>query len=123
MSAEQVLSRWLSDGVPQLSHGTPEPRHHHGRTPEADPAVVGPEARRYDLYVSEFVTSEAAAGDAEAARLRLRALDGIPEIALTETAAELAEALIEGGPLPEKAALDALHIAAALSGGVEYLLT
>ena len=56
----------------------------------------------YDLYVSGFVTSEAAAGDAEAARLRLSALDGIPEIALTETATELAEALVKAGPLPEK---------------------
>ena len=77
----------------------------------------------YALYISRFVTSEAAAGDAEMARLRLRALEGIPEIALTETAAELAEALVEGGPLPESAALDALHIAAAVSGGVAYLLT
>ena len=77
----------------------------------------------YELYISGFVTSEAAAGDAEMVRLRLAALDGLPEIALTEMAAELAEALVKGGPLPEKAALDASHIAVAVSGGMEYLLT
>ena len=78
---------------------------------------------RYDLYVSEFVTSEASAGDPEAAALRLEKLEGIPEIELTEDAAEFAEVLVYGGPLPEKAALDALHIAAAVSGGMDYLLT
>lgn len=36
---------------------------------------------------------------------------------------KLAEELVREGPLPEKAALDALHIAAAVSGGVDYLLT
>ena len=30
---------------------------------------------------------------------------------------------VEEGPLPQKAALDALHIAVAVSGGIEYLLT
>jgi hypothetical protein len=78
---------------------------------------------RYDLYISEFVTSEAAAGDPEAAALRLKKLEGIPEIELTEAAAKFAESLVHGGPLPEKAALDALHIAAAVSGGMDYLLT
>ena len=77
----------------------------------------------YDLYISEFVTSEASAGDSEAAAERLEVLSGIPEIELTETAANFAEALVQGGPLPEKAALDALHIAAAVSGGMDYLLT
>jgi predicted nucleic acid-binding protein len=77
----------------------------------------------YDLYISAFVTSEAAAGDADAAQRRLRALEGIPQIELTEPAATLAQQLISEGPLPEKAALDALHIAAAVSGGVDYLLT
>ena len=77
----------------------------------------------YELYISPFVTAEAAAGDPEAARLRLDALAGIPEIALTDMAATLAEALIERGPLPTTAALDALHVAVAVSSGMEYLLT
>lgn len=77
----------------------------------------------YELYISEFVTSEASSGDSAAAVRRLEAIDGIPEIELTETAANFAEALVKAGPLPKKAALDALHIAVAVSGGMDYLLT
>lgn len=77
----------------------------------------------YELYISEFVISEAGAGDPEMVTRRLEALTGIAEIELTETVAEFAEILIKEGPLPEKAALDALHIAVAVSGGIEYLLT
>ena len=77
----------------------------------------------YELYISEFVTSEAAAGDPEMATRRIETLTGIAEIELTETTAEFAEILIKEGPLPQKAALDALHIAVAVSGGIEYLLT
>lgn len=78
---------------------------------------------RFDLYVSEFVIAEARLGDVRWAQLRLQALEDIALIQLTEDAALLAEELVAKGPLPEKAALDALHIAAAVSGGVDYLLT
>ena len=54
---------------------------------------------------------------------RLAALAGIAEIQLTESATDLAQMLVEEGPLPVKAALDALHIAVAVAGGMEYLLT
>lgn len=77
----------------------------------------------YELYISEFVISEAVAGDSEMATRRLNAIAGIAEIELTETAADLAVHLIAEGPLPRRAALDALHIAVAVSGGIEYLLT
>lgn len=77
----------------------------------------------FELYVSEFVIGEARLGNPEMARQRLEALDGIPEIELTEEAAALAEQLVGKGPLPSKAALDAFHIAVAVSGGVDYLLT
>lgn len=48
----------------------------------------------FDLYISEFVVREAGAGNPETAALRLAALQGIPEIALTEAAAHLAQALV-----------------------------
>ena len=35
----------------------------------------------------------------------------------------LAESLMDGVPLPEKAAIDALHISVAAVNGVQYLLT
>lgn len=77
----------------------------------------------FDLYVSEFVVTEARLGDSRVAELRLQALEGIALIQLTEDAKLLGRELVEKGPLPEKATLDALHIAAAVSGGVDYLLT
>ena len=77
----------------------------------------------YELYISEFVISEVTAGDPPMATRRLEALAGIAEIELSETAADFAEVLVEEGPLPPKAALDALHIAVAVSAGIEYLLT
>ena len=40
-----------------------------------------------------------------------------------EGVALFAEDLVKKGPLPQKAAVDALHLAAAVMGGVEYLLT
>ncbi len=59
-------------------------------------------ARRedFDLYVSVFVREEVAAGDKEASELRVRALDGIPEIEITEQVEIVAEQLITRASLP-----------------------
>ena len=81
------------------------------------------ERHRYELFVSEAVVGEAGRGDSEAARLRLDALAGLPEVTLSTEAASLAKALLDPGPIPNKAALDATHIAAATLGGADYLLT
>ena len=77
----------------------------------------------YELYISEFVVSEAASGDPLMADRRLATLSGIAVIQLTGAATDLADMLIEEGPIPAKAALDALHIAVAVAGGMEFLLT
>jgi hypothetical protein len=82
-------------------------------------------ARRdgFDLYSSRLVVQECQAGDAQAAADRLAALAGIPLLEQGAEAAELAEALVRGVPLPEKAGADALHIATAAVHGMQYLLT
>ena len=54
---------------------------------------------------------------------RLEVIADIAGVELTERAAEFAQILVTEGPLPRKAVLDALHIAVAVSGGIEYLLT
>jgi predicted nucleic acid-binding protein len=77
----------------------------------------------FELYISEFVLAEASLGDQQAAALRLEALNEIQEIEVTETARRLARIFLERGALPEKAAVDAFHIAVAVSGGMEFLLT
>lgn len=81
------------------------------------------ERGNYELFISEFVVAEATAGDPVAARARLDVLRGIPAVELTSETRELARVLVEDGPIPEVAAIDAFHIAAAVSGGAEYLLT
>ena len=77
----------------------------------------------FDLYVSELVLEEAAAGDAVLAKRRLELLADIPVLALTSGILEIAESLVAGGPNPRKSAGDALHIAIATVYACEYLLT
>ena len=77
----------------------------------------------FDLFISELVLSEAHKGDAEAARQRLNALEGIPILTTTDSAVELARRMINEGPLPEKAIDDALHIAFSAVHRIDYLMT
>ena len=83
------------------------------------------ETRRanFALYASQFVIRESSAGDAAMAQKRLEALDGIPLLGATPEAFALARRLVEKGPIPEKANVDALHIAVAATNGMDYLLT
>lgn len=82
-------------------------------------------ARRgnFQLFTSEFVLEEAEEGDLEAARRRLEALSEAEELDLHDEARPLARKLVEEGPLPGKAALDALHIAVSATSGMDFLLT
>lgn len=77
----------------------------------------------FDLFTSELVLFEAHKGDAEAARQRLNALEGIPILTTTDSAVELARRMINEGPLPEKAIDDALHIAFSAVHRIDYLMT
>ena len=77
----------------------------------------------FDIYISQFVLDEAAAGDAEAARERLAALQGLPMLDVSEEVVELARALNASLDLPEKAVTDAAHIATAAVHGMHFLLT
>ncbi|MGH6689295.1 MAG: type II toxin-antitoxin system VapC family toxin [Gammaproteobacteria bacterium] len=77
----------------------------------------------FDLFISPLVLQEAGDGDPEAARRRLTALAGIPVLAAVPGALAVAHALRERGPIPQRAAADAMHIAIAAAHGVEYLLT
>jgi hypothetical protein len=101
--------------------------------PSKDPltAILQQQAQRwwdeergnYRLVTSQFVVDEAADGDVEAARLRLAMLDGIPLLLHSEQVEEVSEEIIRRQLMPEKAKLDALHVASAAVGGVHYLLT
>ena len=78
---------------------------------------------RYDLFTSQLVVAEAAAGDPESAKRRLAYLEGIPELLVTAEVRDLARALVTQGALPPKAGADALHIAVAAVHRMDLLLT
>jgi hypothetical protein len=77
----------------------------------------------FELFVSQFVLDEAAAGDAKAAEERLDALRDVALLDVTEEAILLAGDLVAGGGLPVKARVDALHVAMAAVHGMDFLLT
>jgi hypothetical protein len=79
--------------------------------------------KHFDVVVSDFVARECGRGDPDLAASRLALIAGYPTLELEEPIEQLAVALVEGGPLPRKAAGDALHIAFACSAGAAYLLT
>jgi len=77
----------------------------------------------FDVYASQFVLDEAAAGDAVAAARRLQALQDVPLLDVTSEAVALAARLIADHGLPPKARVDALHVATAAVHGMDYLLS
>jgi hypothetical protein len=77
----------------------------------------------FDLFASELVLTECAAGDPEAAGKRLAALHGIELLDITPRSLELAKDLVVAGIVPAKASEDALHISIATVHFADYLLT
>lgn len=81
------------------------------------------ERPKFSLVTSQVTVNEASAGDPSAAADRLKLLDGLPLINVGADAEALAARLIAAHAMPQKAAADALHVAAAALAGVKYLLT
>lgn len=77
----------------------------------------------FEVFVSRFVIDECAAGNDEAAAERLATISGLPLLDVTDDVIDLAGALLARVPLPEKAQIDAFHVAVATVNGIEYLLT
>lgn len=77
----------------------------------------------FDLFISEFVATEAILGDSEVAEKRLETIADLPKLSITDAVKTLAKSLISEGAIPPKAEIDAYHIAVAAVNGVEYLLT
>lgn len=83
------------------------------------------ETRRhsFDLYASAVVLAEAARGDQTFAAARLAIARELALVEVSEAALTLAQALLQNAGLPRTANEDALHIAIASAGGLDYLLT
>lgn len=81
------------------------------------------ERPKFNLVTSQVTLNEAAAGDPTAAAERLKMLDGLTLVNVGSAAQALAKRLISAHTMPQKAAADALHVAAAALARVKYFLT
>jgi hypothetical protein len=77
----------------------------------------------FDLFTSEIVVIEAAAGDAVAAKERLDTLRPIPRLDILEIAVDVSEALLATAALPIVAARDSQHVGICAANGIDFLLT
>jgi hypothetical protein len=77
----------------------------------------------FELYISDAVLLEVSGGDPDAVERRLEVLDGIPVLNPLPEADEIALALIGRLALPNRALVDAAHIAICVVHGMDYLLT
>ncbi len=77
----------------------------------------------FDLFASELVVTECAAGDAVAASKRLDVLASIPLLDITDRSIQLAKELVAADIVPAKASEDAIHICIATVHFADYLLT
>jgi len=81
------------------------------------------ERSKYELVISEAVEAECLRGDLEMIQARARLLKEVSLFPINEGILELAALLMAPGAIPDKAAPDAVHIAAAAMQGCEFLLT
>ncbi len=77
----------------------------------------------FDLFVSEFVITEAGLGDPVIAKKRLEIIADLSELLVDDSAKMLVKILISQKAIPLKAEIDAYHIAVAAVNGIDYLLT
>lgn len=81
------------------------------------------ERGKYVLVVSEAVEAECRRGDPETIKRRRKLLEEVSLFPLHEKMVEVARLLVVPGAIPEKAQVDAMHIAAAAVEECEFLLT
>jgi predicted nucleic acid-binding protein len=79
--------------------------------------------KRFDLYISALVVSEAEDGDVAAVQRRLVAIEGIPALTVGDEAKVLANQMIKAGLIPKEYPDDALHVAICALNGIDYLVT
>lgn len=76
-----------------------------------------------EAFISPYVVEEASRGDASAAQARISSIASLLVLPIEPAIIELAQYLLQGGGLPAKARLDALHIACAAVHRMDVLLT
>lgn len=76
-----------------------------------------------EVYISDLVIQEAAAGDKIQAQKRLNALAGISLLEIDDDTKKIAKSLLKGRAIPTKYPEDALHIAVATLNGIDVIVT
>jgi predicted nucleic acid-binding protein len=79
--------------------------------------------QEFICVVSDFLVAEIRRGDTAPSAERLRLAEGLPRLKTTQGVLRLAGQFVAAGALPNNAQGDALHLALAVAGGVNYLLT
>ena len=77
----------------------------------------------YELFISQIVVDECAAGDPVAAPERLDVIENIAILDINSEASALSQMLMKRHGIPSSEPRDALHIAIAAVSGIEYLVT
>jgi len=78
---------------------------------------------KHELFTSQIVLDEIAAGELEMARRRLKLMADVSVLALKPAAEVLADKILKSGRVPPKADSDAAHIALATIHEMDILLT
>ena len=101
--------------------------------PSRDVVVAGHQQTTVDWWtrrrsefvcvVSDFRVTEISRGDAAPASARLRLIEGLARLQTTPEVLQLAGRFVASGALPHNAQGDALHLALAVAGQVNFLLT
>ncbi len=81
------------------------------------------ERNKFQIYISQPVVVEAKAGDPEAATLRNKYLKGLAILPATEEVENLARKYTTVLGIPQKALLDAVHLAYGVAYNLDYILT
>ena len=77
----------------------------------------------FECYVSQVVIDEASSGDPEEAKSRMRLIEDLPALEVTEETESLARAILASGAIPPRGVRDAAHVAVAAVNEMDYLLT
>jgi hypothetical protein len=77
----------------------------------------------FDIFISQFVFDEASEGDPRLAKERVLLISDFPKLEINNEVRKLAASLISSKVIPEKAAIDAAHVAIAAVHGMNFLMT
>ena len=77
----------------------------------------------FDTYVSDIVIQEASKGDKTQAQRRSQVIEGFPVLRIDDEVKELARQFLSKQIIPQKCPEDALHIAVAVSNGMDLIVT